>query len=46
MDNEEQKLNKIIDRIELCPVCKTVTNGDKFYSNINYNNPHSYKYIK
>ena len=33
MDNEEQKLNEIIDRIEVCPVCKAVTNGDKFCHN-------------
>lgn len=37
MDNEEQKLNEIIDRIEVCPVCKAVTNGDRFCHNCGKN---------
>ena len=33
MNKEEQKLNEFIDKIEVCPVCKAVTNGDKFCHN-------------
>lgn len=33
MDNEDKKLNEVIKQIQVCPVCKAVTNGDKYCHN-------------
>ena len=33
MNNEDEKLNKVIDNLEECPICKAITNGDKVCHN-------------
>lgn len=33
MDENEKKLNNLINKIETCPNCKAVVNGDKFCHN-------------
>lgn len=46
MNNEEENLKEVIEKLEVCPVCKAVTNGDKFCHNCGtnleeYRNNHS-----
>lgn len=37
MDKNEMELNEVIDRLETCPNCKAVVNGDKFCHNCGKN---------